>query len=76
MTSIATIQVDWTRLALDLRQARMPTAKASRAIGAHKLYVDQLARGEIQEPKFSQGMALLDLHVDVCGPDKTRELLR
>jgi hypothetical protein len=33
-----------------------------------------LARGEIQEPKFTQGVALLNLHADKCGPDRTEKL--
>lgn len=71
----ADVRVDWARLALDLRQAGLPLQKASARIGQNLGFVAQLARGEVQEPKFSQGVALLDLHFDVCGADRTRSLL-
>ena len=66
--------IDWQRLALDLRAARVPLAEASRAIGANPGYVAQLSRGEISEPKFSDGVALLNYHADKCGPDRTAAL--
>lgn len=68
--------VDWHRLALNLRQAGKPLTQASRDAGLHTGYVAQLARGELVEPKFSDGLALLNLHADVCGREKTAELLR
>ena len=66
--------VDWQKLALDLRTAGVPHVQASRAIGEHPGYVAQLARGEVREPKFTQGVALLNLHADKCGADRTEKL--
>lgn len=66
--------VDWQKLALDLRTVGVPHAQASKAIGEHSGYVAQLARGEVREPKFRQGVALLNLHSDKCGPDRTAAL--
>ena len=66
--------VDWQRLALDLRSAGVPHIQASKAIGEHPGFVAQLARGEIREPKFGQGVALLNLHVDKCGAERTEAL--
>ncbi len=70
------VNVDWQQLALDIRHAGVPLRTASRRIGENTGFVSQLARGEVREPKFSQGMALLDLHVDVCGAENTRALLK
>lgn len=66
--------VDWQRLALNLRSAGVPHIQASKAIGGHPGLVAQLARGEVVEPKFSQAVALLNLHCDKCGPDRTEAL--
>lgn len=68
------IRVDWQKLALDLRMVGVSHTKAALAIGAHKGFVAQLARGEVAEPKFSDGIALLNLHVDRCGADRTEAL--
>lgn len=68
------VKVDWQRLALDLRGAGLPLVLAAKAIGAHPGFVAQLARGEVAEPKFSDGLALLNLHVDRCGPERTEAL--
>lgn len=66
--------VDWQRLALDLRTVGVPHVQASKAIGEHTGFVAQLARGEVREPKFTQGVALLNLHADKCGADRTKAL--
>lgn len=66
--------IDWQKLSLDIRQSGMPLARADDALGEYRGFVAQLSRGEIAEPKFSQGIALLNLHVDICGPEKTRGL--
>ncbi len=68
------VKVNWQRLALDLRGAGLPLVLAAKAIGAHPGYVAQIARGEIAEPKFSDGVALLNLHVDKLGAEKTAAL--
>lgn len=73
-SSLIPPDVDWQRLALDLRMARYPLTQAAKEVGAHPDYLRQLARGEIQEPKFTQGVALLNLHADKCGPDRTEKL--
>ena len=66
--------VDWQKLALDLRTVGVPHAQASKAIGEHSGYVAQLARGEIAEPRFTVGVALLNMHADKCGADRTAAL--
>lgn len=66
--------IDWQRLALDIRQSGTSLARADDHIGEYKGFVSQLARGEIKEPKFTPGLKLLNLHVDLCGHEKTRGL--
>lgn len=76
MSRVDTIRVDWVKLALNLRQAGLPLVLASKSVGQHDGFVAQLARGEVSEPKFSQGLALLNLHVDVCGAEQTEALAK
>lgn len=66
--------VDWQKLALDLRMVRYPLTQAAKEVGAHPDYLRQLARGEIQEPKFTQGVALLNLHCEILGTNATGKL--
>ena len=68
------MNINWQRATMNIRQSGMSLQAASKRIGANKNALAQLARGEINEPKFSQGIAILDLHVDLCGVDMTREL--
>ena len=70
------IRVDWQRCALNLRQAGMPLAQGDRKVGLWKGLTARIALGEIAEPKFSQGLALLDLHEKLCGPEATANLRR
>ena len=73
----AGVRVDWVQLALNLRsRGGLPLSRASVRIGRHRSFLPQLARGEVQEPKFSDGIELLDLHFDVCGPELTKALLK
>lgn len=65
--------IDWQRLALDIR-SHQSLQSASKGLGMNKGYLAQLARGEVREPKFSDGLQLLDLHFDLCGGEKTRGL--
>ena len=66
--------VDWQRLALNLRRHK-PLCALSREMGKNPGYLGQLLRGEIKEPRFYDGLRLLDLHLDWCGEDSQRRLL-
>lgn len=68
------MRIDWQQLALNLR-AHKPLEKLSVEMGLHKGYLNHLSRSEIKEPKFSDGLMLLNLHLDLCGQEKQRQLL-
>lgn len=68
------LNIDWQQLALNLRNHR-PLGSLSVENGWNKAYLGELARTEIREPKFSDGLVLLDLHLDMCGEEKHRRLL-
>lgn len=74
MRRVQRIAVDWERLALNLR-SEMTLADASRRIGKHDGFVAQLSRRSVKEPSFSDGLALLTLHLEACGEVKHRGLL-
>lgn len=57
--------VKWDRLALNLRK-KMPLEKMADLAGMDAGTLRRLARGETLEPKFTQGLILLDLHLEYC----------
>lgn len=68
------MNINWQACALNIRQAGISLARAADRCGMDQATLQRLARGEIREPRFSQGVKLLDLHLDLCG-DKHKELL-
>lgn len=74
-TQVRRGEVDWQRLVLNLR-CYMPCRRIDRKLSRHFDYAAKLARGEIAEPGFADGVNLLNLHLDVCGKAKHRGLLR
>jgi len=70
------LNIDWQQLALNLRTCGQVLTVLSKQLGLHEGYLCQLARGEINEPRFSIGLRLLNLHLDVCGAERQRALIR
>jgi hypothetical protein len=69
------VNINWQKLALNLRKHK-PLTTLSAEIGRHDGYLNQIARGELEEPKFSDGLKMLNLHLDVFGLEQHRELLK
>lgn len=68
--------IDWQRVALNI-QIHMPLERASLKIGRHRSYLSHVARNEItSEPKFTDALRLLDMHLDLCGIEAHRKVLR
>lgn len=61
--------IDWQKVVLNLRTAGCTTNAIIRRANMAGSTIRHLARGEIKEPRFSQGMKLLDMHSSFC-PDK------
>ena len=62
------IQIDWQRVALNLRQHGLRLETASMRLGKHRNWLGQLARAETgQAVEFHAGLRLLDYHLSVCG---------
>jgi len=57
--------IDWQRVTLNLRRVR-PLSTVAKQIGSNERHLNRLARGEVDQPRFNTGVALLDLHFDLC----------
>lgn len=60
------MRIDWQRIVLNLRQAGCSVSEIHRRAHMDERTVQRFARGELQEPRWSQGIALLDLHHRWC----------
>ena len=65
--------VDWSLLLMLLRKHAGPLARLAPLAGMDERTINRLARGEIQQPRFSQALLLLDLaHDHLPGVDWER----
>ena len=69
------MKIDWSAVVNNIRREGLSATSAARKVGADATTLQRLARGEIKEPRFSQGLALLDLHYALC-PDRHQEVRR
>lgn len=67
------MNIDWSAVVNNLRREGLSAATVARKVNADPATVQRLARGEIKEPRFSQGLALLDLHYALC-PDRHQQV--
>ena len=58
--------IDWQKTVLEIRR-HIPCQQVDRKLGLHLDYTAKLARGEIREPKYSDGVRLLELHRSLCN---------
>lgn len=70
--------VNWSEMMARLRaRSGRPLAHVARSVAAmDERTINRLARGEVREPRFSQGMALLDFAADYLTPDDWRAVRR
>ena len=69
--------IDWSQCILNIRnETGNSVSTIARKIDSTERHLNRIVRYEVAEPKFSKGLQLLDLHLDCCGLDKHRELLR
>ena len=62
--------VDWSLLLQLLRKHAGPLARLAPRAGMDERTINRLARGEIQQPRFNQGLLLLDLADDYLTSDE------
>lgn len=68
------MSIDWQMVALNIRQHKS-LASVSVKMGNNKGWLAQIAR-EGTEPKFSDGLKLLNIHLDLVGVDKHKKLVK
>ena len=56
--------IDWQQVVLDLRTHYGPLSKVAKEVGSDERHINRLARGEVDEPRFSVGVRLADLWHD------------
>ena len=67
--------IDWQKIVLNLRTAGVSQTAIAKRINMDATNVRRLGNGEKEEPTFSQGMKLLDLHEALCPEKHKIELL-
>ncbi len=65
--------IDWQQLVLNLRRYK-PLAHVANEVDIDADTLRRIARGETPQPKFDQGLRLLNLHLDHCS-DRHRDIL-
>ncbi|MHB8392178.1 MAG: hypothetical protein ACYDBH_21805 [Acidobacteriaceae bacterium] len=70
--NISSRVVDWQLLALKLRR-HAPLEHISKEIGRHPSWLSHIARGEVTEPKFSDGIKLLDYASDHLPAEELKQ---
>jgi len=66
--------IDWYQLIENLQWAGLGVTRAATMAGVPASHLSDIARRRVEEPPFSTGVKLLDLHLDAC-PGKHKELL-
>lgn len=72
---MAAIRIDWQRVALNIRRAGLPLAKASERCQREPSWLGHVARGEVTRMEFHNGLDLLDLHLKTCGEAEHLKLM-
>lgn len=73
VNGIEKAQIDWQQLVLNLRKYHS-LRKLGEMLEIDYQNLSRISRGETREPKFSDGLLLLDIHSDLCGCDATKRL--
>ena len=68
--------IDWQQIVLNLRTAGVSQTAIAKRINMDATNVRRLGNGQKNEPTFSQGMKLLDLHEALCPEKHNLEQLK
>lgn len=58
--------IDWQLVLLNIRASGMPMSRVAERIGMDDYTLRRYARGEMNNPRWSQALATLDLHHERC----------
>lgn len=69
-------RLPWRLLLINIRDAcNMPWKTMARKAHMSETQLKNILDGNTAEPKFGQGMLLLDLHLEKCGPALHQQLI-
>lgn len=66
--------IDWQLLMLLLKKHYKALSAVGREVGIDWRTMNNLARGDVAEPRFGQAVRLLDLACDVLPPEEFRRV--
>lgn len=69
------IQIDFQRVALNIRRQGVVLETASVKCGRHRGWLSSIARGDLTRIEFHDALALLDYHLQICGEAAHLKLL-
>lgn len=69
------IPIDWQRLLLNLRKHK-PLSYFANEVGLTDTQIGRLAREEMDEPKLTPGLKLLDYHLELMGLHEHRKIYK
>jgi len=61
--------IDWQMLCLKLQNQYKPLSVVAKEVGCNWQHLCRMSRGEVEQPRFNTGMALIDLAHDVLKHD-------
>lgn len=61
-----TVDIDWQALVQAIRAEGLSIKGIARRTGVSDYKIGFLSRGEVKEPRFGLGVALLELHLALC----------
>ena len=70
------MKIDWQRVVANIRESRLSMQAVSRRCGMSDDWLRQFVRANHYEPSFQAGINLLRVHLEACGRDKHREVIK
>ena len=70
------MRIDWQKVVTNLKASRASLASVSRRCGMSEDWLRQFVRAGHYEPSFLAGINLLRAHLEICGRDKHKEVIK
>lgn len=67
--------IDFQQIIINLKAAGLSYKRISELCNIDAQHIGHIARYEVQEPKFSVGIKLLNLHYDVCKDRHNKSII-
>jgi hypothetical protein len=67
--------IDWMIVTNNIRAKYKPLSQVASEVGTGWQTLNQMARGEVKQPRYDVAIRLLDVHFDYCRDRHTAEIL-